>query len=293
MDGSAVAKLARVWVPPHIRIMPNGTRVHVEGYTRTVAPGFRGEVRAGGGTGYGEGAMGPDRTVEYGDLDRTGRPEVSGPITKWTQDDGVVLERGTAYQWEMEGGATAVGNFSGLVGGGRSVHEDRPLMRDVQITFQDQRGTHSDRFYAPRRGVRSLEDVDREIREAAFRAGLSPIEYLRKMRTQGPNAKDLGGYPTDLSEARGMGGKVDRLVELAAREFSTTSRKKMATTGSAMPDGSYPIPDLDALRRAMQSFGRETPDKRAALKSHIMKRAKALGAGPEILERIRKLGSGS
>lgn len=43
-----------------------------------------------------------------------------------------------------------------------------------------------------------------------------------------------------------------------------------------MPDGSFPIPDKDALRRAIQSIGRaKNPD---AVKRHIKKRAKALGA---------------
>jgi hypothetical protein len=62
----------------------------------------------------------------------------------------------------------------------------------------------------------------------------------------------------------------------AAREFSTERRQALADEGVAMPDGSYPIPDKDALRRAIQSYGRaKNPD---AVKQHIIKRAKALGA---------------
>jgi len=45
-----------------------------------------------------------------------------------------------------------------------------------------------------------------------------------------------------------------------------------------MPDGSYPIPDKDALRRAIQAIGRAPEEKRAAVKAHIKRRAKALGA---------------
>lgn len=62
----------------------------------------------------------------------------------------------------------------------------------------------------------------------------------------------------------------------AAREFSDTSRNKMADSGVAMPDGSYPIPDKDALRRAIQSYGRAKDPE--AVKRHIIKRARALGA---------------
>jgi len=69
---------------------------------------------------------------------------------------------------------------------------------------------------------------------------------------------------------------VDHLITLASREFPTSSRKKMASSGSAMPDGSFPIPDIDALKRAIQSIGRAKDP--AAAKAHIKRRAAALGA---------------
>jgi hypothetical protein len=68
------------------------------------------------------------------------------------------------------------------------------------------------------------------------------------------------------------------VVELASRTFPTKSRDKMASKGTALPDGSFPIPDKDALRRAIQSFGRAKPADKAKVKAHIMKRARALNA---------------
>jgi len=63
-------------------------------------------------------------------------------------------------------------------------------------------------------------------------------------------------------------------MQEAPRTFSSDVRKKYAASGVAMDDGSYPIPDADALRRAVASYGRNpTP----AVKAHIMKRARALG----------------
>jgi hypothetical protein len=82
-----------------------------------------------------------------------------------------------------------------------------------------------------------------------------------------------------------MGEAVDRLVvklsagdivSLAPRQFSSETRDKLAKRNVAMPDGSFPIPDKDALRRAIQSIGRAKDP--AAAKRHIVKRAKALGA---------------
>lgn len=65
-------------------------------------------------------------------------------------------------------------------------------------------------------------------------------------------------------------------LALAARKFGQETRDKYADSAVALPDGSYPIPDKDALRRAIQSIGRAKDPAKA--KAHIKKRAKALGA---------------
>ena len=57
----------------------------------------------------------------------------------------------------------------------------------------------------------------------------------------------------------------------AASPIGTAERKKMAKTGMAMPDGSFPIPDEQHLRSAIRLT--RTP----AQRQHVMKRAKALG----------------
>ncbi len=66
------------------------------------------------------------------------------------------------------------------------------------------------------------------------------------------------------------------LLYKAKRDFPPEARENMAEQGEAMPDGSFPIPDKDALRRAVASFGRA--DNPAAVRAHIMRRARALGA---------------
>lgn len=60
-----------------------------------------------------------------------------------------------------------------------------------------------------------------------------------------------------------------------ARAFSDEKRKKLADSGAAMSDGSYPIVTRGDLENAVKAFGR-SPDE--ATKQHIIKRAKALGA---------------
>jgi ATP-dependent protease ClpP protease subunit len=59
------------------------------------------------------------------------------------------------------------------------------------------------------------------------------------------------------------------------REFSTEERERLAEKGHAMSDGSYPIVTREDLENAIQAIGRsKNPD---ATKTHIKKRAKALG----------------
>lgn len=58
-------------------------------------------------------------------------------------------------------------------------------------------------------------------------------------------------------------------------EFSTKERKKLADKGAAMPDGSFPIRNKQDLKDAIKSVGRAKDP--SAAKSHIKKRAKALG----------------
>jgi hypothetical protein len=71
----------------------------------------------------------------------------------------------------------------------------------------------------------------------------------------------------------------------ALSEFSYVPRQQrfeMAKKGQAMPDGSFPIANVDDLHKAIQAYGR-AKDKNAARK-HIMKRARALGKSSEIPE---------
>jgi hypothetical protein len=88
--------------------------------------------------------------------------------------------------------------------------------------------------------------------------------------------------------------KAERAAELAAKAdelsarvastvgydeagyMSMEKRKKLASEGKALPDGSYPIRNVEELKDAIQAYGRGKPSKRAAIRRHIMKRARGL-----------------
>lgn len=63
---------------------------------------------------------------------------------------------------------------------------------------------------------------------------------------------------------------------IAKREFTTDQRRAMASEGTALPDGSFPIANVGDLRNAIAAYGRAK--NRAAAKAHIVKRARALDA---------------
>ncbi len=72
-----------------------------------------------------------------------------------------------------------------------------------------------------------------------------------------------------------INARPERLSEIFKRERSAETRRRLAQSGEAMPDGSYPIVTVEDLRNAIQAFGRT--DNPRATKEHIMRRARALG----------------
>lgn len=75
---------------------------------------------------------------------------------------------------------------------------------------------------------------------------------------------------------------------IAMRDVSTEERKKLAKSGDALPDGSYPIANTTDLHNAIQAYGRSNPGDRAKVKRHIMKRARELGAESMIPDEWKK-----
>ena len=64
--------------------------------------------------------------------------------------------------------------------------------------------------------------------------------------------------------------------EMDKREFSGATRERMAESGTAMPDGSFPIANRADLMNAIRSVGRAKDY--GAARAHIIRRARALNA---------------
>lgn len=65
------------------------------------------------------------------------------------------------------------------------------------------------------------------------------------------------------------------------KDYPAATRKRMAKSGSAMPDGSYPIADCEDVMDARRSIGRSPASRRNAVRTHINKRANALGCSTD------------
>jgi cation transport regulator ChaB len=62
------------------------------------------------------------------------------------------------------------------------------------------------------------------------------------------------------------------------KDYSPEKRSEFSKKGWALPDGSYPIADMEDLRDAIHSFGRAPESRQGLVKAHITKRARQLDA---------------
>lgn len=61
------------------------------------------------------------------------------------------------------------------------------------------------------------------------------------------------------------------------RVYDAAARKRMAKSGAALPDGSFPIANCQDAKNARQAIGRTPASNRSRVRSHISKRERALG----------------
>ena len=70
------------------------------------------------------------------------------------------------------------------------------------------------------------------------------------------------------------------------REYSEEQRARLAREGHALPDGSYPMPDCDAVADAVHAYGRAPDSHRKQLAALIRKRHGELGCTNVELDKL-------
>lgn len=121
--------------------------------------------------------------------------------------------------------------------------------------------------------VQKLEQLENEtlsVKADAARARFAEVRAERRAELQ-TMASELSTRFFENVEWEDGFGYISREV-----------RQKLAKEGKALPDGSYPITTIDSLKDSIQAYGRGKKSKRAAIRRHIMKRARQLGK-PELI----------
>lgn len=112
----------------------------------------------------------------------------------------------------------------------------------------------------------------------------NPAVVIEVYRDDKPTGRMVGHRMDTLRAAKSLWPSLDPRevvserpeISLFKRDYSSESRRQMAASGQAMPDGSFPIANRTDLRNAIQSVGRAS--NYDAARRHIIRRARALGA---------------
>jgi len=96
-----------------------------------------------------------------------------------------------------------------------------------------------------------------------------------------PAANSPAGQPAGVVATWDLSVFAKRPGVSNADKYNADDRKRMASSGEAMPDGSYPIADGEDLDNAIHAVGRGGAD-HDAIRRHIIKRAAALGLSSRI-----------
>ena len=85
------------------------------------------------------------------------------------------------------------------------------------------------------------------------------------------NLQALTASAADMREKALVAAAVAELAKISEEE-----RMELAKKGHALPDGAYPIRNVEDLRNAIQAYGRAKRSERRMVRKHIMKRARQL-----------------
>ena len=85
------------------------------------------------------------------------------------------------------------------------------------------------------------------------------------------NLQAITASAADLREKALVAAAVAELAKISEDE-----RMELAKQGKAMPDGAYPIRNVEDLKNAIQAYGRAKASERRAVRKHIMKQARKL-----------------
>jgi hypothetical protein len=121
-----------------------------------------------------------------------------------------------------------------------------------------------------------------QIKEDPMQELAARIDRLEKRQAANP---ELAAKAEELSNRLRSSFDYDTFGYM-----SKAMRERLAQEGKALPDGSYPIRNTEDLKNAIQAYGRSKPGKRAAVRRHIIKKARGLGKSELVPEQWKTAG---
>lgn len=115
-------------------------------------------------------------------------------------------------------------------------------------------------------------------------AAIAALIHGAAVRKTAPAAESTEAEGWDAARVADLGEQIqkNKYYALIKAKYNTADRKRMAGTGAARDDGSYPIADKDDVHNAVLAVGRGDKDEHNAIRRHVITRAKSLGAASMI-----------
>ena len=167
---------------------------------------------------------------------------------------------------------------------GDAVHGHEHVMHDHDHMHDDvHRHAHDEGLdnYGPHSHTHAHHayDPDHDGDDDSSASGDTDHDYVLPNGSPGPRASwALVGHEYDI---------------FAKDKYTQADRDRMAASGEAMADGSYPIADGDDLDKAIHAVGRGKKNSHEAIRKHIIKRARALKQESKIPDTWTESGSAS
>lgn len=114
--------------------------------------------------------------------------------------------------------------------------------------------------------------------EAKSRIAVAQMDLLAKRKSElaarVAQAKEDNGWDYMIQMLDDT--EEDEGTEESASYIPRRIRQRLAQEGKALPDGSYPIRNIQDLKNAIRAFGRAKPGAKGIVRKHIIKRARGL-----------------
>jgi hypothetical protein len=186
---------------------------------------------------------------------------------EWLQKDAVLVpDKPGANNWIDRTGTGNLPKFIGDIAGDLITERGKSTGEAIQLAVG-----------ICKRWCDGQGNVTATTREKACTA----IAEWDAKKAQAQVSKDGDDYDHRVGLLKGIGQLLGFAAEdevldpIVKRYVSPKERKKLASSGGAMPGGSFPIASEQDLRNAIKAVGRAK--NYTAAKAHIIKRAKALG----------------